>query len=546
MILGPNQNVTPQSNNGNVKKEEITAGENIKPSKIPSRSRSSADTVIVETCYETAEDIQKDLESPTGDKENGGTKSLRDCITYSEPLTPMLQEVLDDFQSETENEPDVSEMDTAHSEPTDNSANVQQEISKNNTGNEKSNNIEHEKTTESRSVEIMEKQLDDKQPKLDVSRKEAQESASAAEDPEDHKDPEADAEVDPEDDPEILCVDDSPTEDNEELNPAEEEELLKDTRTEPDQAAVTNVTHNTENTDTVIVQDSTENSELIVPSGGLPDTNTTDASLPNNPEALQKRISDEKGNVKPTPTEHKTETKVSRKRSNSESLKVTEKKKTRLEKNKKKAASETEGKKADDTSAKIKSKNVAPKVGSSKDDSIEPSNSKSEADNSKGAQNLAKIMEKQSTSQAEDVNQVLLTSDSEKGEHGKESSQIKNPCLENLSLFEEQLNKQKYNMSESSDVEQKKKTKATVDKKESEKEKENGKEKDVVILKSHSESESGDPSPPKKKHRAGVTTTKKDRDRALSHVFGFASGKLCIGHMHWDFAFTVKVGYFNF
>lgn len=63
---------------------------------------------MLEEVYETAEDIQRVLESPRNEndedepKNKSSTKSLRDLITYTEPLTPMLQEVLDDFASESE------------------------------------------------------------------------------------------------------------------------------------------------------------------------------------------------------------------------------------------------------------------------------------------------------------------------------------------------------------------------------------------------------------------------------------------------------------
>lgn len=61
---------------------------------------------MLENCYETAEDIRKDLQSPTDytNEEQGAlpTKSMRELITYSEPLTPMLQGVIDDFVTDDE------------------------------------------------------------------------------------------------------------------------------------------------------------------------------------------------------------------------------------------------------------------------------------------------------------------------------------------------------------------------------------------------------------------------------------------------------------
>lgn len=109
----------------------------------------------------------------------------------------------------------------------------------------------------------------------------------------------------------------------------------------------------------------------------------------------------------------------------------------------------------------------------------------------------------------------------------KESPEIKNPCLQNISLFDEQYNKTKYNMSESSDTEQNKKE-THVEKQEASKLKSPNEE--VVELQSNSESDSGEVhASPKKKQRTGVLTNKSERDRAISNMFGFPSGKLCVG-----------------
>lgn len=91
---------------------EATSGEDIKCEKIQTHDRASIDTVIIANCYETDDDLRRVLESDLsqGSDNNGKpdnstpTKSLRDLITYSEPLTPMLQEVLDDFASENESD----------------------------------------------------------------------------------------------------------------------------------------------------------------------------------------------------------------------------------------------------------------------------------------------------------------------------------------------------------------------------------------------------------------------------------------------------------
>ncbi|CAG9795627.1 unnamed protein product [Diatraea saccharalis] len=91
--------------------EDKTSGEEIKSSRISARDRASVETVILDNCYETADDVLRDLESPndSNDKEETAegksqSKSLRDLITYSEPLTPMLQEVLHDFATDDESD----------------------------------------------------------------------------------------------------------------------------------------------------------------------------------------------------------------------------------------------------------------------------------------------------------------------------------------------------------------------------------------------------------------------------------------------------------
>ncbi|XP_063385820.1 uncharacterized protein LOC134671895 isoform X2 [Cydia fagiglandana] len=86
--------------------EENATGEDTQCSKIV-HNRASTETLILDTCYQTAEDMQSDLESANEDqnedkanKSKPALKSVRDFIEYTEPLTPMLQEVLDDFATD--------------------------------------------------------------------------------------------------------------------------------------------------------------------------------------------------------------------------------------------------------------------------------------------------------------------------------------------------------------------------------------------------------------------------------------------------------------
>ncbi|XP_061720635.1 uncharacterized protein LOC133527588 isoform X2 [Cydia pomonella] len=86
--------------------EENATGEDTQCSKVV-HNRASTETLILDTCYQTAEDMQSDLESAneeqnedTANKSKPALKSVRDFIEYTEPLTPMLQEVLDDFATD--------------------------------------------------------------------------------------------------------------------------------------------------------------------------------------------------------------------------------------------------------------------------------------------------------------------------------------------------------------------------------------------------------------------------------------------------------------
>ncbi|XP_026763066.1 biorientation of chromosomes in cell division protein 1-like 1 isoform X3 [Galleria mellonella] len=84
---------------------EKASGEEPLPSKIPQHNRASTETIVLDP-----EEVQKELESPRPDKrresldENVFNKTLRDFITYAEPLTPILHEVLHDFATDESDE----------------------------------------------------------------------------------------------------------------------------------------------------------------------------------------------------------------------------------------------------------------------------------------------------------------------------------------------------------------------------------------------------------------------------------------------------------
>lgn len=59
---------------------------------------------MLENCHQNAEDTESDQMSPNSVHEDVSMKSLRDCIIYTEPLTPMLQEVLHDFDTDDDDD----------------------------------------------------------------------------------------------------------------------------------------------------------------------------------------------------------------------------------------------------------------------------------------------------------------------------------------------------------------------------------------------------------------------------------------------------------
>lgn len=94
---GTKNNNEPSTTSLDEELEKVT-GEDIKAAKIPSRCRSSADTIVLE--YENAEDVQRILESPKNPTETKSI-SLRDKISF-EPLSPFVQDVINEFDTESD------------------------------------------------------------------------------------------------------------------------------------------------------------------------------------------------------------------------------------------------------------------------------------------------------------------------------------------------------------------------------------------------------------------------------------------------------------
>ncbi|KAF9424919.1 hypothetical protein HW555_000220 [Spodoptera exigua] len=499
----------PKDNEPSNDEGETNAGENTKCSKIPMRNRSSADTVILEHCYETVEDIKRDLESTEEKiqdlKQSVANKSLRDCITYSEPLTPMLQEVLDDFASEPEDSDRENRMEIVESESVPEADNVED-------------------------IEIIHEQVPDYDNDNATSKSAEAEADgtgndNGAETVEELLEQEIDSES---------CPDNRPPNTN--SNTADESEgVVLDEEISSMQAETNtdkNIDINSELIDSVSVEkevqpdsyagDTSSNklhTEPQVQSTAINNSNSTvDASLPNNPEAFKNKqsknvevniqktqeITKEVSNVS---DKTKNAAKATRKRSVSEDQSTyTHKKKKRLH-IQLKSSSESDGKLTTESQRNIAQEDKVPKVNG--DVTKAPAVKMGKP---KGTDEC-----KPSTSAATRIENVIEIEDATT----ELPAAVINPCLQNVSLFDEQFNKTRHNMSESSDSEK--------NKKQTEAEKPNSHLNVAKVSKearkscTESDTETT-PSPPKKKKRVGVISSKTERDKAIAHMFGVTSG----------------------
>ncbi|PZC83153.1 hypothetical protein B5X24_HaOG208626 [Helicoverpa armigera] len=501
--------IEPANNEG-----ETTAGENIKSSKIPTRSRSSAETIIVENCYETAEEIQKELEAQDTDvsdvKQPPPSKSLRDCITYSEPLTPMLQEVLDDFASEPEDSDREGQMQIVDNVPENDNTEENEQRSEPNNEESNSEAVTEAATNAEELSEAVEEELAQEIDDGAESAKKSKETPTVA--------------ADSEELPTVVS--------DEEISSMQAENGTERVEDADDEMQGASEYHTAENTDkSVDKPQDTQNTEVAVPekshsepqaqSGNLNNSNSTvDASLPNNPEAFKNKnpkSAEATKNKETTENEvevsNKTDTTkdppATRKRSCSQdNTKSIENKKKRLD-----IKLKSKSKKAIPESHVVENgENEQPK------DNDEKQTNKTKKETAKKQRILNSELEKPSTSYENNVEVIDL----EKGSSRNEQAEIINPCLQNVSLFDEQFNKAKYNMSESSDTEQNKKE-TQMDTQETAVTKPN----EVVTLKSNSDSDTVEILPThKKKPRAGVLAAKMEREKAISNMFGFTSDNL--------------------
>lgn len=495
---------TSNANNGGA-----TTGENITSSKVESRDRDSVDTVIIPTCYETAEDIQKALESPTSDHSSQNTlnspkedvqekptptKSFRDLITYSEPLTPMLQDVLNDFADED----------------SDSDADIRMEIV------EAVHDTEPQEDKQESAIEI----LDSEQQVLNET-----------------------APIEVLDSEELITKDKTVQEDNpenpdfaqpkvsslklkkrkdryriESPKPMETTEQNGNTKlngnipTEPGKSSVPS--ESVENGSEITSTNQTKIDEkkdkplvtVLQKSQNL--SNSADTILPNNQEAFNNSGNNDKPTEKLTSetvkkiNDDNTKNKT-RKRANSQDIAPNNKIKKNLVNSKStKAMSDT------DTIKKNLSKNA----------NVETNFINKNKESKLALNDTAKKIDEEPNNHAENE----PSTNKEESNALSQPSQL-NPCLKSVSLFAEQFNRDSYLESES---EQQPDTSKSKDEDNKKTDGNASNMNQVVILRSHSESESGNNEvSPEASNVPKSRVTKSQREKALANVFGFSTGK---------------------
>ncbi|XP_022825624.1 uncharacterized protein LOC111355708 isoform X2 [Spodoptera litura] len=495
----------PKDNEPSNDEGETNAGENTKCSKIPLRNRSSADTVILEHCYDTVEDIQRDLESTEEKiedlKQSVVNKSLRDCITYSEPLTPMLQEVLDDFASEPEDSDRENRMEIVENESVPEAENVEdieiihEQLPDFDNDNATTKSAEADAIENYKRAEIIEELLDQE---IDSETRPLNTNSNTA----DESEPDL---------PEVV-LDEEISSMHVEIHT---EKSIDDSAEHIDSVAVEKEAVQPDAGKSGDTSSKNLHPEPQVQSGAINTSNSTvDASLPNNPEAFKNKQPDnvEANNKKTEESTNEvtndtdkpqTAAIAARKRSDSEEpCNYTHKKKKRLH-IQLKSSSESECKQAPETH-KVSEKAKLPKVNGDaiKSQAVKMGRPKNTEDYSKPSTSAAN----NEVIEIEDVTTEL-------------PPMVRNPCLQTVSLFDEQFNKTRHNSSESSDNEKNKKEAVN------EKPNETVATMSKEASKSRSESESEiTPPPPKKKKRTGVISSKSERDKAIAKMFGVTSG----------------------
>ncbi|XP_026327993.1 enolase-phosphatase E1-like isoform X2 [Hyposmocoma kahamanoa] len=467
--------------------EEIDTGESIKCSRIEELTRSSTDTLVLENCCQNAEDTKSDQLSPNNANDDVAMKSLRDCIIYTEPLTPMLQEVLHDFDTDEDDEPKLQI--------------VEDNLHKNGTGTRKSDSPDmrlsksYDKQSPKKVAENAEnKQMNGKvefQKPTELSKIKSLKLKKTQMGIWENKDP--------------VCINNSETKE-------------KDVETNNNIS-----TENSENANAT--KRDSENSEKTTQRSS---TSTVDTQLPNNQEGLLYQEAHDKrksiNDISVPEAEDKEHKKKYRKREHSQTSTESKKK---LKKNKKKESSTTTNYNDQAVSSELNSNEV--QINDENHEVVlksivnEESNCKSDA------------VSEDIKDKCETRSSIISTAPIP-----KISPAEINPCLKSVSLFAEQFSTSKYSDSDNNNQSKVKELAATVcqgveehknknnvnNASNSQKEKSTLKAdnasncEDVVVLKSNSESDSV--SLPAK---SSCSSVNKSREKVLANLFGFSSAR---------------------
>ncbi|XP_073953405.1 uncharacterized protein isoform X2 [Choristoneura fumiferana] len=495
-------NEQPSTSNNN---EENATGEDTTCSKLV-HNRASTETLILENCYETAKDIQADLERSTDEEEDDkknndklkpqskrSVKSIRDFIEYTEPLTPMLQEVLHDFATDDESDKMLIDEDFVPSERKSNSpepAVLSQSILKSKVV------ADNSKTSNEGNEEKM---------NHDNNNKEVPESNELP----------------------AKIIESQLTENNEEAAKNIEASLtqFEDVMKLVDKALAKHLGSELDtqkDKSQEKVQNSNENSSAI-----------TDSLLPNNQEAINSETFPNASSVPaPQVNNDQNSDKPSKKRKRSNSAEIMEKNKTKRQKdtNNKNNSDAVE---IIDTNETLKHTDVEQCLDSNKeinqnnvnDPKADSGPEKNNAESLKKKHNLTLNNGKSSNigSRGQNKSAPNETVTHHISSDGSEialnqSAQVENPCLKSVSLFAEQFSLKKYSDSDLEVVQEDGKKKTT-EKNHEPKHQDTlvvEKANDVVLPKSRSNSESKNESP-------SHLTMKQRRDK-IAKVFGLTNG----------------------
>lgn len=426
-------------------------------------------------------------------------KSLRDCIVYTEPLTPMLQEVLHDF--DTDDDDDEPKL----------------QIVEDNALRENGEGIRKSDSPDMR----LSKSYDKQSPKKGAENAENKQMNGNVEFPK----PSELSKI------KSLKLKKTQTGVWENKDPVN---IKNSETTEMDIETNNNISkENSKNVNST--KPDTESSEKTTQRSS---TSTVDTQLPNNQEGLlyregnkNKQISVK--DISVLETENKEHKKKSRKREHSQTTTETKKK---LKKNKNKEAYSKTPDLTNYAESAVSSENNSNEVqiNDNEDETVliknvdEQSNCKSE--------NVSKDKENQNETKPSIVSAVPEIAPSEI-----------NPCLKSVSLFAEQYSTSKYSDSDNNNQSKVKEVTATVHqevekrtskdntnnasnsqkKKSTLKEDNANKQDDVLVLQSNSESDSA--SPPAK---SNGSSGDKSREKVLANLFGFSCGEFTVGHMY--------------